>query len=102
MNAWGVGNRANQFTIVGIDNVDFGSMREIKPPRGTVDRDVIPAAVAGNWIFCLDLVSRTALHSGNGNKNRNDSALHTEHDFLLFDECATYSGRFNFSPFGPT
>src|SRR6185295_1477486 len=62
-----VGNGPNQFTVIGVHNVDLCAMRKIKSASSAIDGYVVKPAIAGNRIASLEFVSCTALKYRQGN-----------------------------------
>ena len=62
MDARRVGDRADNFASVGVDDFDLSGMRNVEAARRAVDVDVIPAAGASNRIAADNLVAGAALN----------------------------------------
>src|SRR6266851_3665222 len=61
MDAGSICDRADEFATVRVQNFDLSRMRNVEPPRRTVDRDVIKAAGAANRVMARDLIAGRAL-----------------------------------------
>src|SRR5262249_57524604 len=51
-----VGNVADHLVGVQIDHHDVGGVRDVEPPRGAVDREIVPAAIAADRNVAQDVI----------------------------------------------
>src|SRR5262245_7856178 len=77
MNTGRIGDRANNFAAVGIDNFDLIGMRDIEATRRAVDVDVIPSARASNRIAADNLVPGTALNQQTAEQDDGQHSLYS-------------------------
>src|SRR6266478_615608 len=68
MDARCVGNCTDDFTGIGVHDVHLSSVRDVEPPRGVVQHNVIETANTGNRITADQLVGGTALHQKGGKR----------------------------------
>src|SRR5437588_12218909 len=62
MNAWRIGDRADDFAIVGVEDFDLSTVRDVEPARRAVDGNVIKTTDASNRIAADNLVAGAALN----------------------------------------
>ena len=62
MNAWRIGDRADDFAIVGVEDFDLSTVRDVEPARRAVDGNVIKTTDASNRVVADNLVAGAALN----------------------------------------
>ena len=57
MDAWGVGNVADNFAFIGIHHHHVGAARNKQAPAGRIDGEIIPATLAAKLHFFNQVIA---------------------------------------------
>src|SRR5262249_46734671 len=87
-----VADRPDDLAAIGIYNVNLSRVRNVKPPRRFIERDVIKPAAAGNGITAYYLIVGGALQQQRGGEETSQYYSHDWHRLLLWLQIRTWRG----------
>ena len=71
MNAVGIRNVSDYSTRVGIDNHHMRTPRDVNAPSFAIDSQIIPAALAANFVSFIDVITGRTGEHGSRDREQN-------------------------------